>query len=190
MFHLAFSPTHARQKPSGRRLPHLRMLTFATMAIVLAACSSSASDHAQLAAEIDKQTTCSLDGMLLSEYPGPKAQIFYEGQDKPDFFCDTIEMFHTVLLPEQVKKIRAIFIQDMGKADWENPSGNWFDARQGYFVMGSQRTGSMGPTIASFAQEADAKIFIAKWGGKLLKFSDIKADMVDLSGGALHDSKM
>jgi nitrous oxide reductase accessory protein NosL len=27
-------------------------------------------------------------------------------------------------------------------------------------------------------------------GGKVLRFGDIKADMVDLSGGALHDTRM
>jgi len=164
---------------------HLLLITLA-----LTACHPSSADKMQAASEIIKQTTCSLDGMLLSEYPGPKAQIFYEGQDDPEFFCDTIEMFHTVLLPEQNKKIRAIFIQDMAKSDWDKPSGNWFDARQGFYVFGSKRSGSMGPTIASFAHEADAHAFIAQWGGKLLKFADVKADMVDLSGGALHDSKM
>jgi copper chaperone NosL len=48
----------------------------------------------------------------------------------------------------------------------------------------------MGPTIGSFAQEADAQAFLQKWGGKLVRFADLKPDMVDLSGGALHDSKM
>ena len=48
----------------------------------------------------------------------------------------------------------------------------------------------MGPTIGSFAQEADATKFAAEYGGKVLRFADIKADMVDLTGGALHDTKM
>ena len=48
----------------------------------------------------------------------------------------------------------------------------------------------MGPTIASFAQEADATKFAGEHGGKVLRFGDIKLDMVDLSGGALHDTRM
>ena len=48
----------------------------------------------------------------------------------------------------------------------------------------------MGPTIASFAQEADAARFAAEYGGKVLRFADVKPGMVDLSGGALHDTKM
>ncbi len=48
----------------------------------------------------------------------------------------------------------------------------------------------MGPTIASFSQEADATKFAAEYGGKVLRFADITPDMVDLSGGALHDTRM
>ena len=153
-------------------------------------CGQSTSNKAIVAIEIDPRTTCDLDGMLLADYPGPKAQIFYAGQDTPTFFCDTVEMFHTVLAPEQVKAIKAVYVQDMGKADWEQPRGNWFDAKTGFYVLGSKKHGSMGPTIASFSQEADAKKFSGEWGGKLLRYAEIKPDMVDLSGGALHDTRM
>lgn len=158
-------------------------------AALLSACGDKA-ETAVVAVEIDQATTCDLDGMLLSDYPGPKAQIHFKGEAKPSFYCDTVEMFNTLLKPEQVKPIRAVLVQDMAKADWDQPRGNWFDARTGFYVLGSKRTGSMGPTIASFAQEADAKTFAAKNGGRVLPFSDVKLDMVDLSGGALHDTKM
>lgn len=158
-------------------------------AAVLSACGDKA-ETAVVAVEIDPATTCDLDGMLLADFPGPKAQIHFKGETKPSFYCDTVEMFNTLLKPEQVKAIRAVLVQDMGKADWDQPRGNWFDARTGFYVLGSKRKGSMGPTIASFAQEADANAFAAKNGGRVLRFSDVKPDMVDLSGGALHDTKM
>lgn len=158
-------------------------------AAVLSACGDK-TETAVVAVEIDPATTCDLDGMLLADFPGPKAQIHFKGESKPSFYCDTVEMFNTLLKPEQVKAIRAVLVQDMGKADWDQPRGNWFDARTGFYVLGSKRKGSMGPTIASFAQEADAKAFAAKNGGRVLRFSDVKPDMVDLSGGALHDTKM
>ena len=167
--------------------------TFLLSAIVggaLLGCGQTSSNKPITPVEIDPHTTCDLDGMLLADYPGPKAQIFYAGQESPTFFCDTVEMFHTVLAPEQVKAINAVYVQDMGKADWEQPRGNWFDAKSGFYVLGSKKHGSMGPTIASFAQEADAKKFAAQWGGKLLRYAEIKPDMVDLSGGALHDTRM
>ena len=37
---------------------------------------------------------------------------------------------------------------------------------------------------------ADATKFTTEYGGKLLRFADITVDMVDLKGGALHDTRM
>lgn len=156
----------------------------------LLACSQAGSAKPPAAVEITGGSTCDLDGMLLGDYPGPKAQIFYAGQTEPTFYCDTVEMFHTLLAPEQVRAIQAVYVQDMGQADWEQPRGNWIDAKTGIYVIGSKKHGSMGPTIASFALEADAKKFAAEWGGKVLPYAEVKPEMVDLSGGALHDSKM
>lgn len=169
------------------RLPVL--WTALCAAALLSACGDKA-ETAVVPVEIDPATTCDLDGMLLADFPGPKAQIHFKGEAKPSFYCDTVEMFNTLLKPEQVKAIRAVLVQDMGKADWDQPRGNWFDARTGFYVLGSKRKGSMGPTIASFAQEADATAFAAKNGGRVLRFADVKPEMVDLSGGALHDTKM
>lgn len=157
----------------------------------LAACSDRSGEPLALApVEIGASTTCELDGMLLVDYPGPKGQIYYAGAAAPVFFCDTVELFSTMLRPEQVRKVLAVYVQDMGKADWEQPRGNWIDAKSGFYVLGSKRHGSMGPTIASFAQESDAKKFAGQWGGKVLRYAEVKPEMVDLSGGALHDSKM
>lgn len=153
-------------------------------------CSQSTTDKAVAAVEIDPRTTCSLDGMLLADYPGPKGQILYVGEETPTYFCDTVEMFNTLLSPEQVKAISAAYVQDMGKADWEQPRGNWMLVKDGYYVIGSKKHGSMGPTIASFGQEAEAQKFATLWGGKLLRYAEIKPGMVDLSGGALHDTRM
>ena len=158
---------------------------------LLAGCGDKAANQASLApVEIDRSTSCELDGMLLSDYPGPKAQIHYAGQEKPAFFCDTVELFNTLLAGEQVRAIRAVYVQDMGQANWDEPKGHWIDAKSGIYVLGSKRHGSMGPTIASFAQEQDAAKFAQEYGGKVLRFGDIKLDMVDLSGAALHDTRM
>jgi copper chaperone NosL len=140
--------------------------------------------------EIGPGTTCALDGMLLADYPGPKAQVRYEGVAEPEFFCDTVELFSALLKPEQVRPVKAAFVQDMGRADWNQPRGHWIAAKDGWYVLGSKRQGSMGPTIASFASEADAKKFAGEYGGRVLPYADIKADMVDLSGGAQHDQRM
>ena len=163
----------------------------AALAFSLAACDNSAQKAASLApVEIDRSTSCELDGMLLSDYPGPKAQVHYAGQAQPVFFCDTVELFSTLLAGEQVRAVQAVYVQDMGQTSWEQPVGHWIDAKTGFFVLGSKRHGSMGPTIGSFAQEADAQKFAAEYGGKVLRFGEITAGMVDLTGAALHDTRM
>lgn len=170
------------------RLPKLMLAALAATA--LTGCGQSSTSTAVAPLEISQGTSCALDGMLLADYPGPKAQIHYAGQAEPDFFCDTVEMFHIHLNPEQVRAVRGLFVQDMGRADWDEPRGHWIDAKNAYYVHGSKRRGSMGPTIASFALEADATTFSAEYGGKVYRFADITPDMVALDGGALHDSNM
>ncbi len=158
------------------------------VAALLTACGPSGTSTAIAPLEINPGTSCSLDGMLLADYPGPKAQIHYAGQAEPDFFCDTVEMFHMLLNPEQVRAVQGVFVQDMGKADWDVPRGHWIDAKTAFYVVGSKRDGSMGPTIASFAAQNDAGKFAAEYGGKVYRFADITPDMVVLDGGVLHDS--
>ncbi|MDD3935095.1 nitrous oxide reductase accessory protein NosL [Rhodoferax sp.] len=140
--------------------------------------------------DMDHMASCSLDGMLLADFPGPKGQIQYANDKQVHWFCDTVELLSMLLAPEQVRAVRAAYVQDMGKADWDRPQGQWIVARNAWFVLGSKRHGSMGPTAASFAEETAAQSFVQTNGGRLLRFADIKPEMVDLSGGALHDTRM
>ena len=167
--------------------PLLAAVIVATVA--LAACGGGGGTVPE-PREITGGTSCALDGMLLADYPGPKGQIHYAGQSDPDFFCDLVELFNVYLQPEQVRQVRALFVQDMGQADWDEPRGHWIDARTAFLVVGSRRHGSMGPTIASFAAEADARAFVAGYGGDVVRFDGVTPDKVRLDGGALHDGLM
>lgn len=170
--------------------PRMALLGIVLSAVALSACQKTQPGMQHVPTEIDASTACSLDGMTLADYPGPKGQILFAGQPKPTYFCDTVELFHTVLQPEQVKAIDAIFVQDMGQADWVKPQGHWIDAKTAFYVHGSKRTGSMGPTIASFALKADAEKFAQENGGKVLTFTEVTPAMADMGGGGMHDGKM
>jgi copper chaperone NosL len=139
--------------------------------------------------EITRETVCALDGMVLADYPGPKAQIHYD-RGSPEFFCDTVEMFAIYHRPEQQRRIVALFVQDMGKTDWQQPQGAWIDAKSAIYVRGSRRQGSMGPTIASFGRQEDARAFAAGFGGEVLRFDAIRPDMVAIDGGVIRDERM
>ena len=167
----------------------LRHAWLLSAVLLLSACGQQAA-QTMAPLEITRSTSCSLDGMTLADYPGPKAQIHYADQPAPDYFCDLMELFNTLLKPEQTRKVTAVYVQDMGQAEWENPLGHWIEAKAAFYVAGSNRTGSMGPTLGAFAQEEAARKFAAAYGGKVLKFAEITAAMVALDGGALHDQPM
>lgn len=138
---------------------------------------------------ITDDSYCSLDGMALGDYPGPKAQIHY-AQGAPELFCDTVEMFSIYLMSGQERPVVALYVQDMARNDWDHPTDHWIDARSAYYVIGSKRRGSMGPTLASFAREPDAVAFAGKEGGKVLAFDQITFDQVTLDGGVVKDRSM
>jgi copper chaperone NosL len=156
---------------------------------LLAACRHETPPTAKAALEPDRNTACSLDGMSLADYPGPKGQLQY-AQGAPDFFCDTVELFAVYLKPEQQRLVAAVYVQDMSKTDWEHPQGHWIDARSAFYVVGSRLKGSMGATFASYGSEAAARAVAARQGGKVYRFSDITPAMAELDGGVLKDKSM
>jgi Predicted lipoprotein involved in nitrous oxide reduction len=164
----------------------LRVTGMSALLLLLAACSPGVVPQA---IEPTDAATCSLDDMLLADFPGPKGQIVYE-HGTPDFFCDTVEMIATYLQPEQQKRVVAIYTQDMGQAAWEKPRGHWIDAKSAFYVIGSRKTGSMGPTLGTFLRESDAQAFAQANGGQVLRFDRITPDMVSLDGGVMKDGKM
>ena len=165
----------------------VRSAGIVTLLALLAGCNPA--EKAVAPIEPTQETSCSLDGMTLLDFPGPKAQIQYS-TGAPDFFCSTMEMFSIYLQPEQKKRITGIFTQDMGKTDWNNPKGNWFDAKNGFYVLDSKKFGAMGPTLGAFARREDAEAFAKQHGGKVLQFNQVTIEMVSMSGSVLHDERM
>lgn len=169
-----------------------KLLAAVTLAsALLAACgdSQTQTSAAITPVEITRSTASIIDGMLLADHPGPKGQIHYAGQSEPEFFCNTKDMMYVHLVPEQLRKVQAMFVQDMGQADWDEPRGHWIEARTAYFVVGSTRRGSMGTTLGTFALEADAQTFAETYGGTVLRFDDITLDSVIPPDDGLSDFK-
>lgn len=164
-------------------------ITLLPCALVLAALSGCGAEPPATPREFGVDTVCSLDGMLLADFPGPKGQIQYV-TGETEFFCDTVELLSMILQPETTRAVRAAFTQDMGRADWDAPRDHWIDARQAYYVVGSDARGSMGPTFPSFARQEDADGFAKGRGGRVLRFAEVTPDMADLRGGAGMDEGM
>jgi len=148
---------------------------------LLFSCSKSEEGAQTLheAVAIESNDECHLCGMLISNFSGPKGELFRKGITEADGnsvkkFCSTRDMFSFYLDPENKRNVTSILVHDMSKSPWETPNDAYFiDARNAWFVVGSSKTGAMGKTLASFGEQADAKKFAVEYGGKVLGFSEV-----------------
>ncbi|KPV41226.1 hypothetical protein AN478_04890 [Thiohalorhabdus denitrificans] len=160
------------------------------LTLLLAACSGGGQETATPDPQIpDRSASCAVCGMTVVDYPGPKAQLHLKGEDRPLHFCSTRDFFAFLLEEDspQDHRIAVMYVNDMGKSAWERPhkaEGAWIPAREAHYVVGSDRRGAMGPTLASFGKRSEAETFAAEHGGEVLGFADIERDLVaELPGG-------
>ena len=149
-------------------------------------CSQETEQQKMLhqAVAIESGDECHLCGMLISNFPGPKGELFRNGVTEADGnvvkkFCSTRDMFSFYLDPENTRNVTSILVHDMSKAPWDAPNDGYFvDARKAWFVVNSSQKGAMGKTLASFSQQADAQSFASEFGGQVLDFKAIKLSVL------------
>ncbi len=150
--------------------------------LLLIICSSVTSCNNQtdkqlirhLPVAIGAADECHLCGMVISQFPGPKGEIYDKRSESFQKFCSTKELFSWYLQPENKYNTAEIFVHDMSKSGWLKPDdGHLINAKKAWYVTGSKLTGSMGATLASFATKQQAENFSVKNGGRVLKFAQI-----------------
>ena len=120
-------------------------------------------------------------GMIVADHPGPKGQIFLEGQEEPLWFTSVRDTVAFTMLPEESKALRAIYVQDMAEAmSWEAPGDDaWMKAEEAHYVIGSSRRGGMGATEAvPFSDAKKAAAFAVDFGGLVVGWSEIPKDTI------------
>lgn len=120
-------------------------------------------------------------GMNVLEHDGPKGQVILAGMLEPIWFSSARDTIAFTLLPEEPKNIAAIYVSDMAAApNWEKPAAdNWVDARKAFYVLGSSRKGGMGGDEAvPFSTEEAAADFVARHGGRIVRFAEISLDHI------------
>lgn len=128
---------------------------------------------------------CHVCGMIITGFPGPKGEAYQRGDGTPLKFCSTRDLFSFLLQPENEVNVTQVYVHDMGITGWEHPADDAFiDAISAWYVADHPRVGAMGPTLASFAREEDARAFAERHGGRLLRFEDIDLEILaTLRGG-------
>lgn len=158
-----------------------RKILFSLLFVAIVGCSEP-SEQQQIihqAVAIESADECHLCGMLISNFSGPKAELFRKGITQADGdqvkkFCSTRDMFSFYLDPENKRNVTTILVHDMSKAPWDAPNDGYFiDARQAWYVVGSSKMGAMGKTLASFSAKTDADAFAIEFGGRVIDFSAV-----------------
>ena len=165
---------------------YLSALLALLLAMPMLSCGGGANEEAAHAARApDGEARCPVCGMKVLGWPGPKGQLFMQGSDQPLFFDNTVDLMRYLLHPDHKSRARQAYVQDMSQADWDQPDvAPWIDARKAWFVAGHSRMGSMGPTLASFADRDAAEHFVAQYQGELLGYAAIDTALLDALTGA------
>jgi copper chaperone NosL len=156
---------------------------FTLFATSLMSCSDKTEQQTiHQAVAMESGDECHLCGMLITRFDGPKGEVFRKEQGKQVFkFCSTRDMFSYYLEPENKRNVAQMLVHDMSKMPWGSESIDdkyFIDAKKAWYVAGSEKTGAMGKTLASFSQQTDAVAFAKEFGGQVLEFSNINFDIL------------
>ena len=150
-------------------------------ALALAACGEDKDAAPPPPAALTQDAIGHYDQMTVLDHDGPKGQIFVKGRDTPFWFSSVRDAVAFTLLPEEPKDIRAIYVQDVGRAQsWRDPGPqSWTDARAAHYVIGSKRMGGMGqPEAVPFSAREAADAFARDNGGRVVAFAEIPPDYI------------
>lgn len=161
---------------SGLPLRHATAVAAIAMALLGGCGKQAAPPPMPPPAEVSDAAVGRYCGMALVDHEGPKGQIHLQGQAAPVWFSSVRDAIAFTRLPDEPRDITAIYVNDMARAkNWEQPEpGSWVDARQAWFVIGSERRGGMGaPEAVPFSDHAAAEAFRARYQGRVVRLADI-----------------
>ncbi|MOA14589.1 NosL [compost metagenome] len=155
--------------------------------LLLGGCDDTGQQTANLApVPFQSGDECHVCGMVIGDFAGPKGEAVAPGSVRK--FCSTAELLGWWLQPENQHDGARLYVHDMARSDWNHPDDrHLIDATSAYYVVGVQRPGAMGATLASFAERADADRMANAEGGRVLRFSEIDQSVLQgVSGDHQH----
>jgi len=176
----------------------VKNIKYIALALVVVASTPVMSAAAQTVdlpdgSKLDLGTSCPVCNMKLEDSTlGPAAVVFNDG--KVVGFDSAGDMFRYVLEPVKYSistgNIKNVFVTEYG-------TKKFIDAKQAFFVLGSDVKGSMGADVVPYAKKEDAEKFNSEHKGKRVTAyaevtaADVKSEKKMLkmehgSGGMKH----
>ncbi|MEK6673768.1 MAG: nitrous oxide reductase accessory protein NosL [Nitrospirota bacterium] len=152
------------------------LLSLITVLALPISCSRGRGERPQ-PVEFTREHSCNVCGMIIVDFPGSKAQVHYKN-NRYDTFCSTLDLFLFYHQPDRPANIKAIYVNDMGKADMEHPKGHWIDAETAFYVYGGDIMGPMGEALVPFSDIKAAEEYVKKHGGRIARFDEVKPEML------------
>ena len=118
--------------------------------------------------------------MTVVNHDGPKGQVILADKKQAMWFTSVRDTIAFTRSPEEPKNIAAIYVNDMSDANWNNPGAdNWIDARDAWYVLGSERSGGMGaPEAVPFSTRSSAELFTKQQGGTVYAFTMVPDEYI------------
>jgi copper chaperone NosL len=157
--------------PQFSRRPS-RLLALAATACFLMLTAALGLAAQKPGSPVPKEAKCPVCGMLVAKYPNWNASVGYR-DGTTAYFDGPKDLFNYYLNPQKYDpaKKRADIVSITVKDYYSLAS---IDARQAYFVVGSNVLGPMGKELIPFARKADADAFLADHQGRReLRFSEV-----------------
>jgi len=132
---------------------------------------------------IPSGVTCGKCGMYPANYPRWQSEIiFTDGSMTPFDGCKCL--FNFMFSMEQydkshsAKDVSAVFVKDFN-------TGEWLNAPDAHFVVGSDMMGPMGKELIPFADQAAAMKFHKEHGGSMMTYAEITPEVMKSPMGGM-----
>lgn len=146
-------------------------------AVILIAITATCPLTATVTERLPPETRCSICGMFVAQYPAWIVQI-HHADGSVQFFDGVKDMMVYYFNPSNFDSASHGEITEIWLKDYY--SLNWFDARSGFFVIGSDVYGPMGHEFIPFnSRPAADSFFKDHHGKKILAFDEITQELVD-----------
>ena len=148
---------------------------------------------------ISNEATCDVCGMVISQHPGPSAQVFYADErpndhDNPARFDSTWEAFKYDFEHDDWTR-EAFYVTDYSSVEYEISTDEgqqlisrhvdaetFADATETTFVADSSVIGTMGKDLIAFSSRDDAESFRADHGGDMVSFDEVSPTLIGQLG--------